>query len=1482
MLEESVHRTSLPRFSAGSLVSMPVANAKSKEASFLMKDAAAVRPQDRETRLKLSDQLYGRDAAIESLLDAFDRTCGGNGEILLIPGKSGIGKTALAEQLREPVRRRNGFFLQGKFNQYFQNVPYFAVRQALAEFCRELLDEAPLRRQQWRDNILGAVDGLGRLLIELAPELENFLGAQPPVPEISPQEAPHRFAKALQGFFQAAGRPEHPLVLFIDDWQWADTASLRLLRQLQLGAGKGYLLVIASYRDDEVGPTHPLVFTLEDLGRQGVPIEVITVNRLTQEEMCRLVADSLLPRVEDLSALADFLDRRTHGNPFFLREFLLFLNEAGWLTYHSRDACWKLSAEGDEQAAIPATIVELFARRIEALPRELRQLLSLAACLGSRFDLETLAIIGGCTADECGKLLSDAQSRQLVVALRESETDAFEFRHDRIQQAAHGLVNTVELPALHLKIGRLLLERFSGHQLADRHFELVEHLNAGCPLVTDVSESLKILELNVLAAHKARSATAYPAMLQFHRAAWRFLVKPGVAGKLWSERHDLAMVLFKGRAESEFLEGDRGEAERCIQLAVEHARTAIEKAATLDILIVQYTLQARYPEAIAAGRKALELLGISLPEDNFEAARDEEIAMVRRQLAGRAVSSLVEMPVMRDAAMSLASRILITMGPPCYRSHQRLWSVIVPKVVNLTLRYGHIPQVGYSHTAFAGLLGWVDSDYTMAREFGDLATQLMAGLFPSPSDQSVFYLMVGSSVRHWFRHLRHGSEDYAEAYEIGLRSGNLQYAAYAFGHNMYCRFYQGIPLGTLIQETQHSLHFSKTRLNQWAIDLLEGGNHLFATLAGDGLAGDAAGGFEADYLDRVEKHHNVQVRCIYTVLKACTLLMFGQYDRALALSDEAQSLIYTVGTQGLLPWPEHRFARFLIISTLCPGAEREQQRLWFAELKEILGQLRQWAEHCPDNFEHKYLLAMAEWERLQHRPGRAGRYYELALEQARAGSFLQWQALTCERAASFWRKQGNGWLEQRFWQKAYDCYGRWGAAAKLLRMEADAAEEMLAAIPDCEKEATDDPFPDYSSAIRERQLSWLRDRVSRSDIDKWQSEVKCKAAELSAAMENLRVEVVQRKRTEEALRESRLWLELALKSARMGAWHFNLIENRRYFDETTCGLLGLDPATFGGNAEEFFAVVHPGDHAAIRDGISLAIEQDRPYEVTYRVVAGGRTIRHIMAHGRIVRDETGRALRLDGLVEDITARKRAEVEREALIRQLQDKTAELERFIYTVSHDLKSPLVTITGFVGFLEDDFASRNEERFSASLSRISQAALRMRQLLDELLEFSRLGLKRNPVEVVNLGTLVAQAVDIVSGRLNEVSAIVKVDPELPEVLVDPQGFRQVFENLLDNAAKFARDAAGGPRIHIGVSQECDDLVCRVTDNGIGIEPRYANKVFDLFEKLDPKSNGTGVGLAIVKRIIEVHEGRIWIEPAGSGGGASFCFTLPAVKRA
>lgn len=242
----------------------------------------------------------------------------------------------------------------------------------------------------------------------------------------------------------------------------------------------------------------------------------------------------------------------------------------------------------------------------------------------------------------------------------------------------------------------------------------------------------------------------------------------------------------------------------------------------------------------------------------------------------------------------------------------------------------------------------------------------------------------------------------------------------------------------------------------------------------------------------------------------------------------------------------------------------------------------------------------------------------------------------------------------------------------------------------------------------------------------------------------------------------------------------------------------------------------------------------------------------------------------------INERKRTEQERELLISQLQDKTAEMERFIYTISHDLKSPLITISGFVGFLEKAFYDQDRERFSSTITRISLAAERMKQLLDELLELSRIGRKLHPFETVALSDLLKEALEMIAGRIDTTHAVIEIKSDLPMVTVDRQRLLQVLENLIDNAVKFS-SSTGQPKITIGMRHDGPDRVFYVADNGIGIEARYLEKIFELFEKLDARGGGTGVGLAICRRIIEVHGGRIWAESEGLNHGATFCFTLP-----
>lgn len=246
---------------------------------------------------------------------------------------------------------------------------------------------------------------------------------------------------------------------------------------------------------------------------------------------------------------------------------------------------------------------------------------------------------------------------------------------------------------------------------------------------------------------------------------------------------------------------------------------------------------------------------------------------------------------------------------------------------------------------------------------------------------------------------------------------------------------------------------------------------------------------------------------------------------------------------------------------------------------------------------------------------------------------------------------------------------------------------------------------------------------------------------------------------------------------------------------------------------------------------------------------------------------------------DITQRVQAEQERDSLIAELGAKNTELENFTRTVSHDLKSPLVTIQGFLNLLMQNVADGNTEQAESSAAYIFEAVEKMRQLLDELLKLSRIGHVVNPPEQVSMDDLAREAVDTLMGQIEERGARVAIGPTLQDnkalVYGDRVRLREVWENLLGNAVKYM-GAQPDPRVELGLRRDGDETVFYVRDNGIGIDPRFHDKIFGLFDKLDPTTEGVGVGLAIVKRIIEVHGGRVWAESEGEGQGSVFCFTM------
>ncbi len=386
--------------------------------------------------------------------------------------------------------------------------------------------------------------------------------------------------------------------------------------------------------------------------------------------------------------------------------------------------------------------------------------------------------------------------------------------------------------------------------------------------------------------------------------------------------------------------------------------------------------------------------------------------------------------------------------------------------------------------------------------------------------------------------------------------------------------------------------------------------------------------------------------------------------------------------------------------------------------------------------------------------------------------------------------------------------------------------------------------------------------------------------ELRHSLENAQAELQERQRVESALREEREKLRLALNASKMETWEWNIETGTVLWSEGIEALFGLKKGEFDGKYETYLSMIHPADLAAVQHEIQQALSiENYDYVVEHRIRLPDGSVRWLEGRGKVYRSDDGKPLRMIGTVVDVTNRKNAEAERERLIQELAAKNRELEQFTYTVSHDLKAPIITLKGFLGYLNEDARAGDITRLEKDIQRINEAADKMHRLLTELLELSRIGRLMNPPQPVPFRELVNEAAELLQGRLQSVNATLKIADPLPIVYGDRRRLLEVVQNLLDNAAKFSA-VRPQPLIEIGCQDWENDMpVFYVRDNGIGIPPEHHEHIFGLFNKLDPTVEGTGVGLTLVKRIVEFHGGRIWVE-SEAGKGATFYFTLPAAR--
>jgi predicted ATPase/signal transduction histidine kinase len=976
---------------------------------------------DVSDRFHLPQQLYGREEELQQLLVAFEDISTGQSQLLLVAGYSGIGKTALVQEIYKPITEKRGYFIAGKFDQFQRNVPYSAVVQAFRELVRQLLTETQSRLEYWKTQLLTALGNNGQVIIDVISEVELIIGKPPTVPTLPPTESQNRFNLVFQNFIKVFCQADHPLVMFLDDLQWVDSASLKLMSLMMNDIP--YLLLIGAYRDNEVSPIHPLMTTLEEMQTQGLLVQTLTLSPLSLPHLNQLVSDTLHLPVAQTLPLAELVLEKTGGNPFFVGEFLKTLYVEQLLSFNSSQRQWQWDLAQIKARNITDNVVELMMGKILRLKPPVQQVLTLAAAIGNQFDLATLSIVSQQSGDWVKTQLWEALVDGLVVPVGEK----YKFVHDRVQQAAYSLISESDRPALHWQIGQLLLKDLT--DLQERLFEVVDHLNLGRSHATTPEETMLLIRLNLSAGQKAKLATAYRTAAEYLRHGKTWLMPAH-----WQTDYDLTLTYHLELVEVMYLCGDFDQMETVAEIVLQQARTHLDKVKVYEIRVQAYMGQTQYLKALQTVRNGLALFEVKFPAKPTEADIVAALTKTISLWQGQPISELINLPPMTAAHGLATMRLLSISIPPTYLGMPELFPLVVSNMINLSIEHGNSELSPFAYASY-GLILCNSMEIEDGYQFGQLAIQVTEQL-KFQIRCAMTFDMIDTFINPWKKHLSETGRHLIEVYQIGIGEGDLEFAAHACLTHCEFAYFIGQPL----VELENRQTFYLRELAQWKQDncvkyltiyqqsILSLLREVPPSVSMVNIAEESQ-----KLLDALQQHTDYYGLFLFYANR----LSLGYFfcEPLLALENAILAKNYLAGAAGHASVALFHFYEslsYLAIYLDTPAARREEILQQVSANQE---KMKHWAHHAPMNFQHKYDLVEAEKARVLGQNWEAAAHYEKAITGARENQYLQEEALAYELAAKFYLGQGMSDFAQTYLTKAYQRYQRWGALAKLKHLE---------------------------------------------------------------------------------------------------------------------------------------------------------------------------------------------------------------------------------------------------------------------------------------------------------------------------------------------------------------------------------------------------------------------------------------------------------------
>ncbi|NEP61138.1 MAG: AAA family ATPase [Symploca sp. SIO2G7] len=1024
-------------------------------------DSFLLGTQDISDKFQIPQKLYGREQEVATLLEAFTRVAyaerkrvsshlsqeqnkqqtikdKGQTEMMLVAGYSGIGKSALVQELYKPITQTRGYFISGKFDQFQRNIPYSAVVAAFKGLVQQLLTETEKQLNLWREKLLTALGVNGKIIIDVIPEIELIIGKQPAVPELEPTEAQNRFNFVFRNFIGAFCSKDHPLVIFLDDLQWTDSATLKLIELMMMATDTEYLFLLGAYRDNEVSYSHPLMITLERLRRAEAIVNQISLQPLNLNCVNQLIADTFQSNIEAVKSLTELVVKKTHGNPFFVNELLKNIHADNLIHFDLSSRRWQYNIAQIQAVEITDNVVELMIGKLKKQSANTQYLLQLSACVGAEFDLNTLSIICEESAVKIFSDLTKAIQSGLIVPLAELDQQLliqkYKFGHDRIQQAAYTSIDDEQKKALHCQIGRLLLKKSSPEVLSEKLFAIVDHLNIGVELITQPEEREKLAQLNLLAGSKAKSATAYEAAVNYFQAGRDLLPADS-----WQTDYSLTLALYESATEAAHLNGDFEGMEELAQIVLQQARTQLDKVKVYEVKIQACIAKTKFREAVEIVLQAVSLLGVSIPKQPRESDIQQALAEAEAKWKGKRILDIIDLANMSDPTMLAVMRLLANANPPLYVAMPELLPLIVAKQVKLSIEYGNADVSSCSYAFYGAILSNNVASIEDGYQFGQVALSLVEK-YDDRQMKARSCDIIQGMIRGWKVHLRETLKPLEENYQLARDNGTFEIAGYSILKQCYYFFLTGHPLKELEQRLAtyiHALSELKGLKQFTAVDYLQRILQAVFNLIEGSPDPEILKGIIDDEAAQLSLYRqaNDQYGLLYFYLSKLILsYIFQDYSQALANAELVET--YLDGGIGLAHVGSFHFYDSLTQLMVYPQATSSEQEKILHKVAANQEKMQIWAHHAPMNYLHKFYLVEAERHRVLGEDVPAIDLYDQAIAAAQENCYLNEEALACELAAQFWLAKGKARFAKSYLHDAHYAYNRWGAMAKAQDLEA--------------------------------------------------------------------------------------------------------------------------------------------------------------------------------------------------------------------------------------------------------------------------------------------------------------------------------------------------------------------------------------------------------------------------------------------------------------